>query len=219
MPVKKVFTSGQVAKICRVAPRTVAKWFDSGKLQGYRIPGSQDRRIPRESLRRFLTQNNMPTDALDDEEAFHALFIGLDQTTRARVRALLPPDPAFVALFADDLFTAGVIAQDTAPDAVVVDTAVGRHAAAGIARVCHGLPTRPNRARITIAVVGEDTPAETDLLTDGFIHTFRQPFDPAALVSLLADFAERLTQPPSSRLDAPPRRKKGQEPPDAAAPE
>ena len=44
----KVFTTGQVAKICKVAPRTVSKWFDSGRLRGYRIPGSQDRRIPRE---------------------------------------------------------------------------------------------------------------------------------------------------------------------------
>ena len=49
---KKVFTTGQVAKICKVAPRTVSKWFDSGRLRGYRIPGSQDRRIPREHLGR-----------------------------------------------------------------------------------------------------------------------------------------------------------------------
>src|ERR687886_569888 len=34
---KKVFTTGQVAKICKVAPRTVSKWFDSGRLRGYRI--------------------------------------------------------------------------------------------------------------------------------------------------------------------------------------
>ena len=50
LEMKKVFTTGQVAKICKVAPRTVSKWFDSGRLRGYRIPGSQDRRIPREHL-------------------------------------------------------------------------------------------------------------------------------------------------------------------------
>ena len=47
---RTIFTTGQVAKICKVAPRTVSKWFDSGRLRGYRIPGSQDRRIPREHL-------------------------------------------------------------------------------------------------------------------------------------------------------------------------
>lgn len=56
----KIYTSGQVAKICKVAPRTVTKWFDSGRLKGYRIPGSQDRRIPREYLIKFIKEHGMP---------------------------------------------------------------------------------------------------------------------------------------------------------------
>ena len=39
---KEVFTTGEVARICNVAPRTVSKWFDTGQLRGYRIPGSKD---------------------------------------------------------------------------------------------------------------------------------------------------------------------------------
>ncbi len=62
----KVFTTGQVAKICKVAPRTVSKWFDSGRLKGYRIPGSQDRRIPREYLIKFLKEHGMPLGDLED---------------------------------------------------------------------------------------------------------------------------------------------------------
>ena len=64
---KTIFTTGQVAKICKVAPRTVSKWFDSGRLRGYRIPGSQDRRIPREHLIRFLKEHGMPLGELDQE--------------------------------------------------------------------------------------------------------------------------------------------------------
>lgn len=56
----KVYTTGQVAELCHVAPRTVARWFDSNKLFGYRIPGSQDRRIPQEYLIRFLREHSMP---------------------------------------------------------------------------------------------------------------------------------------------------------------
>src|SRR6478736_2719268 len=52
--VKDVLTTGEVAKICNVAPRTVSKWFDSGALHGYRIPGSKDRRIPLNQLIRFM---------------------------------------------------------------------------------------------------------------------------------------------------------------------
>jgi excisionase family DNA binding protein len=61
---KNVLTTGDVAKICNVAPRTVSKWFDSGQLKGYRIPGSKDRRIPLGELLRFMKANNMPTEAL-----------------------------------------------------------------------------------------------------------------------------------------------------------
>src|SRR6056297_329873 len=61
---KNVLTTGDVAKICNVAPRTVSKWFDSGELKGYRIPGSKDRRIPLAELKRFMKSHNIPTDSL-----------------------------------------------------------------------------------------------------------------------------------------------------------
>lgn len=61
--VQNIFTTGQVAKICNVFPRTVCKWFDSGRLRGYRIPGSQDRRIPREHLLRFLREHGLAIPA------------------------------------------------------------------------------------------------------------------------------------------------------------
>lgn len=65
----KVFTSGQVARICHVATRTVSKWFDTGRLKGYRIPGSRDRRIPEEHLREFLIEHGMPLGELAEETA------------------------------------------------------------------------------------------------------------------------------------------------------
>jgi excisionase family DNA binding protein len=61
---KNVLTTGDVAKICHVAPRTVSKWFDNGQLRGYRIPGSKDRRIPVNELIRFMKTHNMPTSEL-----------------------------------------------------------------------------------------------------------------------------------------------------------
>jgi len=61
---KNVLTTGDVAKICHVAPRTVSKWFDNGQLKGYRIPGSKDRRIPVSELLRFMKIHNMPTSEL-----------------------------------------------------------------------------------------------------------------------------------------------------------
>src|SRR5262245_41820723 len=83
---KKVFTTGQVAKICKVAPRTVSKWFDSGRLRGYRIPGSQDRRIPREHLIKFLKEHGMPLGELEEEGLHKILIIGAEKLFIDRVK-------------------------------------------------------------------------------------------------------------------------------------
>jgi len=56
-----IFTIGQVAKLCDVSPRTASKWFDAGRLKGYRIPGSMDRRTTREYLIQFLKANDLHT--------------------------------------------------------------------------------------------------------------------------------------------------------------
>jgi len=63
---RRIFTTGQVATICGASCRTVSNWIDSGKLKGYRIPGSQDRRIERLSLVAFLIENAMPTYGLEE---------------------------------------------------------------------------------------------------------------------------------------------------------
>ena len=57
---RRVATSGDVAAIARVAPRTVSKWIDAGKLRGYRIPGSLDRRVQVPDLVEFLTRAGIP---------------------------------------------------------------------------------------------------------------------------------------------------------------
>ena len=76
---KTVFTTGEVADICKVSQQTVIRCFDSGKLKGFRVPGSRFRRIPRESLMQFMKENQIPLDnlnsgkkrilAVDDDEA------------------------------------------------------------------------------------------------------------------------------------------------------
>jgi predicted site-specific integrase-resolvase len=59
----KVLSSGEVAQICHVAPRTAQKWIDAGLLKGYRIPGSRDRRVPVEEMFRFMKEHGIPVPA------------------------------------------------------------------------------------------------------------------------------------------------------------
>src|SRR5438552_18489623 len=62
---KQVFTTGEAAEICKVSQQTIIRCFDNGRLQGFRVPGSRFRRIPREALLQFMKDNNIPPDALD----------------------------------------------------------------------------------------------------------------------------------------------------------
>ena len=108
---RTIFTTGQVAKICKVAPRTVSKWFDSGRLRGYRIPGSQDRRIPREHLIRFLKEHGMPLGELEDEAMGKLLLVGVDANVRGQLMDLMPPED-YKTESAASGFEAGIQPQD-----------------------------------------------------------------------------------------------------------
>src|SRR5436190_1996081 len=125
---KKVFTTGQVAKICKVAPRTVSKWFDSGRLRGYRIPGSQDRRIPREHLLRFLKEHGMPLGDLEAEVYHKILVVGADAPLLGSLREQLREGDDFRIETAASGFEAGIRAESFHPDCIVIDLAVGRQA-------------------------------------------------------------------------------------------
>src|ERR1700733_3632738 len=62
---KAVFTTGEAAEICKVSQQTIIRCFDSGRLKGFRVPGSRFRRIPRDALLAFMRENGIPPDALD----------------------------------------------------------------------------------------------------------------------------------------------------------
>jgi excisionase family DNA binding protein len=116
----KPLTTGIVSKILGVAPRTVSKWIDTGRLKGYRLPGSLDRRVTRESLVQFLADHNMPP--LDGELSRSVLLIGLDQSLEASLRLHLT-DLEIVA--ASNAFETGRICVEMRPGAVVIDARIG----------------------------------------------------------------------------------------------
>jgi excisionase family DNA binding protein len=64
---KTVFSTLEAANVCQLSEQTIIQCFDRGQLKGYRLPGSRDRRIPREALFRFMEENKIPTENLDRE--------------------------------------------------------------------------------------------------------------------------------------------------------
>ena len=64
---KNLFTTGEAAEICNISQQTIIRCFDSGRLDGFRIPGSRFRRIPRENLIKFMKDNGIPLDNLNTD--------------------------------------------------------------------------------------------------------------------------------------------------------
>ena len=117
---KDVLTTGQVAQICNVAPRTVTKWFDNGQLRGYRIPGSKDRRIPLSELLRFMKEHNIPTDGLEKGK-IRILLIDSQVECAARFANDLQTKGSFEVKCAHNSFDAGLLAQKFSPNVILID--------------------------------------------------------------------------------------------------
>ena len=62
---KRIFTTGEAAEVCKVSQQTIIRCFDSGRLGGFRVPGSKFRRIPRADLIKFMKDNEIPTHLLE----------------------------------------------------------------------------------------------------------------------------------------------------------
>src|SRR2546429_3514772 len=115
--VKDVLTTGEVAKICNVAPRTVSKWFDSGALRGYRIPGSKDRRIPINQLIRFMKQHGMPLNGL--MTGCTRILIVDDEVDVVEVlERILEDEAKYEVEVAKGGFEAGMVAEEYSPHAM-----------------------------------------------------------------------------------------------------
>ncbi len=118
--VKDVLTTGEVAKICNVAPRTVSKWFDSGALHGYRIPGSKDRRIPLNQLIRFMKQHGMPLNGL--MSGCSRILIVDDEADIVEVlEKILEDEAKYEVEVAKGGFAAGITAEKFRPHVILLD--------------------------------------------------------------------------------------------------
>lgn len=175
---KTVFTTGQIAKICQVAPRTVSKWIDSGLLRGHRVPGgSLDRRVFRQHLMKFLVDNGLPVDALTADQTHKILLIGVDTNTAHQMTTFLGGE-GFVVDAAEDSFTVGMKMETMHPDCIIIDCSAQSLSSLLIAR-----QLRCKKEYEHIPVIGllnvEQTAGGANEGT--FSETFRKPFDVALL--------------------------------------
>lgn len=117
---KQVFTTGEAAQICKVSQQTIIRCFDRGSLNGFRVPGSKFRRIPRIELLRFMRDNDIPLDLLneghkrilvvDDDDQIIELFVDV-----------LSDDARYVVKTAKTGYEAGLLTESFKPHLIILD--------------------------------------------------------------------------------------------------
>jgi excisionase family DNA binding protein len=166
---KDVLTTGEVAKICNVASRTVSKWFDSGQLRGYRIPGSKDRRIPLSSLRKFMKAHGIPMDGLMSGST-RVLVVDQDEEVLNTLRQILAEQTSYEVRTCNSAFAAGVECERFRPHVMIMDLHLADGDGRAIAKFC-----RESDDLGVTKIVGT-----SNKLTDGQVAQLRhQGFDSA----------------------------------------
>lgn len=175
MPLEKdVLTTGEVAKICNVAPRTVSKWFDSGQLKGYRIPGSKDRRIPLNNLLQFMKDHGIPMDGIMSGRT-RVLVVDDEQDITDALRRVLTEQANYEVRIAHTGFEAGIECERFKPHVMLLDIHLGE----GDARNLANLVRSNEDLAITriIAMSGKLTDGQAaQLRHQGFEGFLKKPF-------------------------------------------
>ena len=182
---KDVLTTGQVAKICNVAPRTVSKWFDTGQLRGYRIPGSKDRRIPLSHLMRFMRANGIPLNGLDGGTT-RIMLVDNNKEMLDTITKELTNDGRYEVRTAGCGFDAGLVAEQFRPHIIFMDLMLED---INVERICNIIRENTELQGVRIvAMTSNLSQGESQaLLQQGFDSHLVRPFDIGQLIECIED--------------------------------
>lgn len=117
---KKIFTTGEAAEVCKVSQQTIIRCFDSGRLGGFRVPGSKFRRIPRAELIKFMVDNEIPVEVLETGVK-RILVVDDDHQIVELFQDLLGRDQRFDVKTASTGYDAGMLTESFKPHLVILD--------------------------------------------------------------------------------------------------
>jgi excisionase family DNA binding protein len=182
---KDLFTTGEAAEICNVSQQTIIRCFDSGRLDGFRIPGSKFRRIPRESLLKFMRENGIPMIGIDSGKK-KILVVDDDAEIVELMVDLLVRDGRFDIRTASSGYEAGIVTQQFHPDLIILDYMLPDVNGNVVCRTIRSDGQFDNTKIIIVSGVVNQTEIQ-DLLDSGAEAFVRKPFDITALVEKIAE--------------------------------
>jgi excisionase family DNA binding protein len=187
---KELFTTGEAAEICRVSQQTIIRCFDSGRLEGFRVPGSKFRRIPRESLIKFMKNNAIPLDGMETGKK-KVLVVDDDAEIVDLLVEVLTRDGRFDVKTATSGYEAGIQTQRFRPDCILLDYMLPD---VNGNVVCHTIRKNPEFENIRIIIVsGVIKQEEIDqLLKSGAQDFVKKPFDINDLINRICATLEMM---------------------------
>jgi excisionase family DNA binding protein len=186
---KAVYTTGEAAEVCKLSQQTIIRCFDNGQVQGFRVPGSKFRRIPRDSLIKFMKDNSIPLDGLEATK-IRVLVVDDDPQIVELFVDVLTADGRFDVATAQSGYDAGVMTQQFRPDIVVLDYMLpdinGNV-------VCKTIRENPDLSRIKILIIsGMVNPAEVDgLMKAGADDFVKKPFNIENVIERMVKMVKR----------------------------
>jgi excisionase family DNA binding protein len=177
---KDLFTTGEAAEICRVSQQTIIRCFDAGRLEGFRVPGSRFRRIPRQSLIKFMKENNIPLDAIESGKR-KVLIVDDDAEIVELLVDVLERDGRFETKAASSGYEAGIATEQFRPELILLDYMLPD---VNGNVVCQTIRKNPKFENIRIIIVSGVVKQDeiNQLLKSGADDFIRKPFDLTELV-------------------------------------
>ncbi len=185
---KQVFTTGEAAEVCKVSQQTIIRCFDSGRLQGFRVPGSRFRRIPRAELLRFMKANEIPADSLESSRK-RVLIVDDDDQIIELFVDVLGRDERFEVRTASTGYDAGLLTEQLRPHLILLDYMLpdinGN-------LVCERIKSNPELRDTKIIIMsGVVNQAEIDALKGSGADEFmKKPFNIEQLIERMAELVD-----------------------------
>jgi len=186
--VKKLYTTGEVAKICNLSQQTIIRCFDAGRVEGFRIPGSKFRRIPHESLIKFMQSNDIPVDSLQSGKK-KILIVDDDAEIIEMMVDVFVRDGRFDVKSAASGYEGGIMTEQFRPDLIILDYMLP-DVNGNI--VCRTIKQNPDFAEIKIIIVSGVVNEEEieDLKQAGAEEFIKKPFNIAQLIDKITSILQ-----------------------------
>ncbi len=181
---KDLFTTGEAAEICKLSQQTIIRCFDSGRLNGFRIPGSKFRRIPRQSLVKFMKENGIPADSLDSGKK-KILIVDDDEEIVELIADVLKRDGRYEVGTASSGYEAGIATHQFRPDVILLDYMLPDVNGDVVCQTIKKNPEFENTRIIIISGVIKQDEIER-LLKSGAEDFIKKPFNIVELTEKLA---------------------------------